>query len=139
MDCIVTTSVLINAKEVDRYKTTFTTKWGTYAYSKMPFGLTNVGATFQNKMEMAFKNMIEKFVLVYIDDIIVNSKNVIDHFGHLRKVFLRRREYGVPLNPNKCVFSTNQGKFLGHIISKDGLTIDPKRTKDIISLSLCFL
>lgn len=51
-------------KEANRYKSTFTTRWGTYAYSKMPFGLTNVGATFQKEMEMGFNNMIEKFVLV---------------------------------------------------------------------------
>ena len=61
-------------KEANRYKTTFTTKWGTYAYSKMPFGLTNEGGTFEKAMEMAFKNMIEKFVLVYLDDITVYSK-----------------------------------------------------------------
>jgi hypothetical protein len=71
-------------KESDRYKTTFTTKWGTYAYFKMPFELTNAGATFQKAMEMAFKKMIDKFVLVYLDDIIVYSKNVEDHFDHLR-------------------------------------------------------
>lgn len=85
---------------------------------------------------MAFKNMIEKFVLVYLDDIIVYSKSVIDHFDHLRQVFLRCREYGVSLNPSKCVFPTNQGKLLGYIVSKDGLTIDPKRTKAILYLSL---
>ncbi len=50
-------------KEVDRYKTAFTTKWGTYAYSKMPFGLKNAGVTFQKAMEMAFKNMIEKICI----------------------------------------------------------------------------
>ena len=99
-------------KEFDRYKTAFTTKWGTCAYCKMPFGLTNVGGTFQKAMEMAFMNMIEKFVLVYLDDITVYSKNVEDHFDHLRQVFLRYREFGVALNPRKCVFATNQGKLL---------------------------
>jgi hypothetical protein len=71
-------------KESDRYKTTFTKKWGTYAYNKMPFGLKNASATFQKAMDMAFKKMIERFVLVYLDDITVYSKNVEDHFGHLR-------------------------------------------------------
>ena len=71
-------------KESDRYKTAFTTKWGTYAYCKIPFGLTNAGAAFQKAMEMAFKNLIDKFVLVYLDDITVYSKNVEDHFDHLR-------------------------------------------------------
>ena len=71
-------------KESDRYKTTFTTKWVTYAYCKMPFGLTNAGATFQKAMEMAFKKLIHRFFLVYLDDIIVYPKNVEDHFDHLR-------------------------------------------------------
>ena len=71
-------------KDSDRYKTTFTTKWGNYAYSKMPFGIRNAGATFQKEMETTFKNMIERFVLVYLDDIIVYSKDITDHFGHLR-------------------------------------------------------
>ena len=93
-------------KESNKYKTAFTTKWDTYAYSKIPFGLTNVGATFQKEIEMAFKNMIERFVLVYLDDIIVYSKYVVDHFGHLKQVFIRCREFGVSLNPRKCVFST---------------------------------
>lgn len=71
-------------QESDRYKTKFSTTWDTYTYGKIPFGLTNVGATFQKAMEMAFKNMIEKFVLVYLDNIIVYSKNVEDHFGHMK-------------------------------------------------------
>ena len=90
----------------------------------MSFGLTNVGATFQKEMEMAFKNMIERFVLVYLDDITVYSKNVAYHFGHLKQVFIRCREYGVSLKPIKYVFATNQGKLLGYIVSKEGLTID---------------
>jgi hypothetical protein len=115
---------------------TFITKWGTYAYCKMTFGITNVGATFQKEMEMAFKKMIDKFVLVYLDDITVYSKNVEDHFNHLGQVFLRCREFGVSLNPAKCFFATNQGELLGHIVSEDGLTIDPERTKAILSLPL---
>ena len=84
-----------------------------YSYCKIPFGLTNTGATFQKAKEIAFKNMIERFVFVYLDDIIVYSKNVAAHFGHLRQVFIRCREYGVSLNPSKCVFATDQGKLLG--------------------------
>ena len=85
---------------------------------------------------MAFKNMIEMFVLFYLDDIIVYLKDVAEYFGHLRQVFIRRREYEVSLNPSKCVFVTNQGKLLGHIVSKYGLTIDLERTKEILALSL---
>ena len=90
-------------KEANKYMTAFTTKWGTYAYNKMPFGLTTVGVTFQKAMEMAFKNMIEKFVLVYLDDITIYSRSVIDHFGYLRQVSIKCREFGVSLNPSVCL------------------------------------
>ena len=62
------------AKE-DHLKTTFQTKWGTYAYDKMPFGLINVGATFQQAMDIAFKGLINKSIVVYLDDITIYSKN----------------------------------------------------------------
>lgn len=78
-------------QESDGYTKTFTTKWDTYAYRKIPFGLTNIGATFQKEMEMAFNNMLEILKLVYLDDITVYSKNVVDHFGHLKKVFTKCR------------------------------------------------
>ena len=87
-------------------------------------------------MEMAFKSILEKFVLVYLDDIIVYSKNVADHFGYLRQVFIKCREFSMSLNPRKCVFATNRGKLLGHIVLGDGLTIDPKRVKENLSLPL---
>lgn len=61
-------------KEDDQFKMDFTTKWGTYAYKKMPFGLSNNGATFQRGMDMEFKGLINKIVLVYLDDISVFSK-----------------------------------------------------------------
>ena len=73
----------------------------------MPFGLTNAGATFQKEMEMDFKSMLEKFVLVYLDDIIVYSKIVVDHFGHLKKVFIKYRGYEMSLNLDNCMFSTS--------------------------------
>ena len=74
------------AKE-DHLKTTFQTKWGTYAYENMPFGLTNVGATFQQAMDIAFKGLINKFVVVYLDDITVYSKTREDHVPHLKAIF----------------------------------------------------
>ena len=70
----------ILVKQEDRYKTTFTTKWGTMAYQKMPFGLSNAGTTFQKAMNKAFLNLMYRFVLVYLDDITIFSNNVADHF-----------------------------------------------------------
>ena len=71
-------------------------------------------------------------MLIYLDDIIVYSKHATKHFDHPRKVFIKCREYGVSLNPKKCVFSTNQGK-LGYIVLRDGLIIDPVWVEEILS------
>jgi hypothetical protein len=72
----------------DQLKTTFRTPWGTYAYRKMPFGLINVGATFQRAMDIAFRGLINHSVVVYLDDVTVYSKNKDDHLAHLRVVLL---------------------------------------------------
>ena len=71
-------------------------------------------------MEMEFESLLEKFVLVYLDDITVHLKNATYQFGHLRQVFIKCREFDVSVNPRKCDFATNRGKFLGHIVSGDG-------------------
>jgi hypothetical protein len=70
-------------------KTTFRTKWGTYAYDKMPFGLINVGATFQQAMDIAFRGLLNKSIVVYLDDIIVYSKIREEHIPHLKAIFER--------------------------------------------------
>ncbi|KAH9291168.1 hypothetical protein KI387_043635, partial [Taxus chinensis] len=120
----------------DRYKTTFTTKWGTYAYKRMPFGLSNAGATFQRAMDMAFRSLLNKCILVYLDDVTVFSKNSDEHLMHLRQTFQICRQFGISLNPKKSIFSVHEGKLLGHIVSKQGLAIDPFRIEAISQLSL---
>ncbi|KAH9307129.1 hypothetical protein KI387_043801 [Taxus chinensis] len=87
-------------------------------------------------MDMAFKGLIKKVVLVYLDDITVFSKNAADHLFHLRQVFQRCRRFGVSLNPKKCVFLAHKGKLLGHIVYREGLTIDPERVEAIQTLPL---
>ncbi|KAH9289266.1 hypothetical protein KI387_033383, partial [Taxus chinensis] len=126
----------VMVKEDDQFKTAFTTKWGTYAYKKMSFGLSNAGATFQRAMDMAFRGLINKIVLIYLDDITVFSKNAADRLCHLRQVFQRCRRFGVSLNPKKCIFLAHEGKLLGHIVLKEGLVIDPERVEAIQALPL---
>ena len=92
----------------------------------MPFGLIKVGETFQRAMDVAFKDYIDKFMVVYQDDLTAYSKKVEDHCKHLEKIFLKAFEYGVSLNPRKCIFGVTEGKLLGHIVSKEGVKIDPK-------------
>eukprot|EP00253_Pinus_taeda_P016099 PITA_16099 len=115
----------------DRLKTTFRTKWGTYAYQKMSFGLINAGATFQRAMDIAFKGLINRTVVVYLDDIIVFSKERSNHLHDLNQIFQRCKKYGISLNPKKSFFALDQGKLLGFIVSKDGIYIDPDRIKEI--------
>ena len=118
-------------QEEDRHKTTFTTPWGTFEYLRMPFGLLNVVASFRRAMDYAFKELIGKIIEIYQDDLTVFSKERSSHVSHLKKVFERCRKYGISLNPTKSVLGIDEGKLLGHIISKDGVKIDPEKLEDI--------
>jgi hypothetical protein len=118
----------------DQLKTTFWTPWGTYAYRKIPFGLINVGATFQRAMDIDFRGIINQSVVVYLDDVTIFSKNKKYHLSHLRSVLEHCRKYGISLNPKKSIFVVDQGKLLGFIVSKNGMMIDPERTQAIANL-----
>eukprot|EP00253_Pinus_taeda_P034932 PITA_34932 len=118
----------------DQDKTAFTKPWGTFKYVKMPFGLKNAGATFQRAMDIAFSKEIHDFLVVYLDDLTAFSKSYQEHLEHLRQVFLICRKYGISLNPKKSLFGLEEGKLLGHIISKDGIRIDPDRIQAILQV-----
>jgi hypothetical protein len=87
----------------DQHKTAFICPWGTFAYQKLPFGLKNVGATFQRAMLYAFHN-INHISEPYLDDLPAHSSNRSNHVDHLRAIFLRCRFYHIHLNPHKCIF-----------------------------------
>jgi len=118
----------------DQDKTTFTTPWGTFKYVKMPFGLKNAGATFQRAMDITFSKGIHDFLVVYLDELTPFSKSYQEHLKHLRKVFMACRKYGISLNPKKFLFGLEEGKLLGHIISKDGIRIDTERIQAILQI-----
>jgi hypothetical protein len=124
----------IKGNMTDRYKTTFTTCLGTFAYECMPFGLSNAGATFQRAMQIDFDNLIDNIIQVYLDDLTVYSKNRLGHFGHLRKVLMRCRKFGITLNPSKSIFDVTKGKLLGYIVFDSGISIDPERIVAILNL-----
>jgi ribonuclease HI len=126
----------IRLRAEDRHKTTFTTPWGTFEYLRMPFGLSNAGATFQRAMDYAFRGLIGKLIEIYQDDLTVFSKDGKTHINHLRQVLDRCREFGISLNPAKSVFGVTEGKLLGHIISKDGVKLDPERVEAIKAVPL---
>jgi hypothetical protein len=83
----------------------------------MPFGLINTGATFQRAIYIVFRGLINKCVVVYLDDMTVYSKNKEDHIQHLTHIFKRCRKYDISLSPKKTIFSVEEGKLLGHAIS----------------------
>ena len=105
----------------DQPKTNFTTPWGTFMYVKIPFGLTNAGATFQKAMDIAFAKEVHDFIVIYLDVITVFSKSDNQHLDHLKQVFIKCRKYQIFLNPKKSLFGLEEGKLLGHIISEDGI------------------
>jgi len=115
----------------DMEKTVFTTPWGTFMYYKMPFKLINAGSKFQRAMDILFVGEKEKFILIYLDDMMVFSTSDEDHIKHIKQTFIKCRKYGLSLNPKKSHFAMEEGKMLGHIVSKDGVKIDPERVVDI--------
>ena len=108
----------------DQHKTAFASERGTFAYKVMPFGLTNAPATFQRLMCHIFREFPRQFLEVYVDDLCVHSRNRADHFDQLKLIFNKCCLYCLCLNPDKCVFMVRQGKILGHIVSKNGISTD---------------
>eukprot|EP00253_Pinus_taeda_P019140 PITA_19140 len=102
----------------------------------MPFGLKNAGATFQRAMDLTFANEKDVFLVVYLDDLMVFPKSDEEHMYHLKTVFLKCRKYGLSLNPKKSLFTMEEGKLLGNIISKDGIRIDPAHVQAIQQIDL---
>ena len=87
-------------------------------------------------MDIAFVGEQDKFLVVYLDDITVFSKSDTEHIEHLRRTFEKCRRYGLSLNPQKSLFALEEGKLLGHIVTKDGVNIDPKRVEVINGIAL---
>ena len=104
------------AKE-DQEKTTFITSQGLYCYKVMPFGLKNVGAIYQKLVNKMFNKQIGRNMEVYVDNMLVKSKEELAHLDDLKKMFATLKQYQMKLNPNKCVFGVASGKFLGFMVS----------------------
>ncbi|GBG85841.1 hypothetical protein CBR_g40651 [Chara braunii] len=105
----------------DQYKTAFRTRYGHYEFIVMPFGLTNAPATFQRCMNDLFRPWLDKFVVVYLDDILVFSKTLEEHQGHLWQVLEKLREANFKINAKKCDWAKTQVLYLGHVLDEDGV------------------
>jgi hypothetical protein len=113
-------------------KTAFTTWYGLFEYLLMSFGLTNAPAHFTYLMNSVFMPELDKFVVVFIDDILIYSKNEEEHAQHLRIVLTRLREQQLYAKFSKCVFWLEEIQFLGHVLSAKGIAVDPSKVKDIL-------
>ena len=118
----------------DMEKTAFITEWGTYCYRVMPFGLKNAGATYQRAATTLFHDMMHRDVEVYVDDMIVKSRNRADHLAALQRFFDRIKQFRLRLNPKKCTFGVTSGKLLGHMVSERGIEVDPDKIRAILDM-----
>ena len=100
----------------------------------MPFGLRNAGATYQKMMDRVFKEKKGRNLEVYVDDLMVKSKNVETHLKDLAETFSTLHNYKMRLNPNKCLFGVSRGKFLGHLLTPAGVEPNPDKIKAIVDL-----
>jgi hypothetical protein len=113
-------------------KTAFSTRYGLYEFTVMSFGLTNAPAYFMNLMNKVFMEYLDRFVVVSIDDILIYSKNDSDHEEHLRMVLQKLRDNQLYAKFSKCEFWLDEVPFLGHIISKGGISMDPVKVMEIV-------
>lgn len=119
----------------DMSKTSFITPWGTFCYKVIPFGLKNVGATYQRAATTILRDLIHKIVAVYVDDMIVKINTCEENIKSLRVFFNRTRKYKLRLNPKKCTFGATSGKLLGFVVSQRGIEVDLDKTKAIMELT----
>jgi hypothetical protein len=119
-------------KGEDIHKTAFKTRYGHYEFVVVPFGLTNALANFMCLMNNVLSKFLEKFVLDFIDDLLIYSKNREEHEEHLRLVLQVLREHQLYAKFSKCNFFQKQIHYLGHVISEEGVVLDPDKTRYII-------
>ncbi|CAI5479781.1 unnamed protein product [Closterium sp. Yama58-4] len=115
------------AKPISFHKTAFRTRYGSYEYLVMPFGLCNASTTFQAEMNHILRPVLDKCVVVYLDDILIYSKTMKEHMEHLRKVFeiLRENKFYVKLSNSD--FALEKVQFFGHMVGAEGVHVDPRK------------
>jgi hypothetical protein len=122
----------VRIKKGDEWKTTFHTCYGLFEYLVMPFGLTNTPATFQHFMNDVFKDMVDNFIIVYLDNILIYSDTIEEHQRHVCKVLQQLHEYNLHAKPEKSEFFHNSIEYLGFLISPKGVEMDPGKVEAIL-------
>ena len=121
----------IRIKPEDIHKTAFRTRYGHYEFLVLPFGLTNAPATFMTLMNDIFREYLDQFVVIYLDDILIYSKTKEGHIQHIKKVLDILRQHKLFAKISKCEFFKHQVEYLGHLISKNGIAVDKKKVEAI--------
>ena len=122
----------MSVRSRDVSKTAFRIRFGHYEFLVMSFGLTNTLAAFMDLMNQVFRLYLDRFVIVFIDDILVYSRSAEEHAMHLRLVLQTLREHQLYAKFSKCEFWLDQVAFLGHVVSGEGIQMDPKKIEVVI-------
>lgn len=112
-------------------KTAFRMRYGHYEFLEMPFGLTNAPAAFMDLMNRVFRDQLDKYVVVFIDDILIYSLDEETHTAHLRTILGILRKHQLYAKFSKCEFWLHSVSFLGHIITENGISVDPRKIEAI--------
>jgi hypothetical protein len=126
----------IKIRAEDIPKTAFTTRYGLFEYLVMSFGLTNALAHFMYLMNSVFMPKLDKFVVVFIDGILMYSRSMEEHEEHLQIVLQWLRDHQLYAKFSKCEFSIKEVPFLGHVVSPEGITVDPGKVKEVLEWKL---
>ncbi|XP_038822213.1 uncharacterized protein LOC120022396 [Salvelinus namaycush] len=123
---------LVRIRRGDEWKTAFNTPRGHFEYLVMPFGLSNSPAVFQALVNDVLRDMIDQFIYVYLDDILIFSSSLQEHVQHVRRVLQRLLENGLFVKAEKCIFHAQSVPFLGYIVSTEGIHMDPDKVKAVV-------
>nr|GEV76480.1 hypothetical protein [Tanacetum cinerariifolium] len=124
----------IQMTKKDEQKATFHTKEGVFCYMKMPFGLKNVGATYQRLVESTLKEQIGVNLEAYVDDMVIKSRTEQDIIKDIEQIFSTLRRINMKINLTKCLFGMKEGKFLGYIVTSEGIRANPEKEKVVMDM-----
>ncbi|KAL0163605.1 hypothetical protein M9458_039358, partial [Cirrhinus mrigala] len=122
---------LVRIHAEDKWKTAFVTPTGHYEYQVMPYSLSISPSVFRTFMNEVFREFLHRFVVVYIDDILIYSRNLAEHRQHIQQVLHKLREYSLYLKIEKCEFHQPPLQFLGYVISAEGVQMDQGKVSAI--------
>ena len=125
--------IQLRVRETDIPKTAFRTRYGHFDFTVMPFGLTNALAAFMDLMHRIFQPYLDQFVVVFVDDILIYSQSEWEHEYHLRIVLQLLRDHQLYAKFSKCEFWLTEVRFLGHVVSASGVSVDPEKVEAVMS------